>query len=344
MKSSTKNKNLLFISLSNYNTLNNSIHKDILDLFKNKLNKIYVFCWGEKFYIKKDNIYYFSGNLITWFWYLKRIKKINYTYINDFFIGGLFGTFVKKTRKTLLFLRCGSPWKYNLNSPLPVLKTFLVNLTKPIVISLCDKVVYNSKAIIQRKYKHDYQIIYNGVDTELFKPIKTKRISEKLNLISIGNINREKGLEYLFQAIKQLQKEVLLTIVGDGPLLNKYKKEYPFVSFIGRIPHHKLPKIINQHDVFIHPSYVESFPSVVLEAMACGKPVIATKVYGIPEMITNKINGILVPPKNHKSIKKAIYALINNSSLIEKMGKSSRTVVKKKFEKDMQKKYALLFN
>ncbi|MFC1686942.1 hypothetical protein ACFL0E_01125, partial [Nanoarchaeota archaeon] len=65
--------------------------------------------------------------------------------------------------------------------------------------------VYNSKAIVQRKYRHKWDVVYNGVDTKLFQPIKTKNKKsnkDKLNILYIGRVRKDKGLDYLFNAIK----------------------------------------------------------------------------------------------------------------------------------------------
>ncbi|MEW5896862.1 MAG: glycosyltransferase family 4 protein [Nanoarchaeota archaeon] len=331
-----KKEDLLFISLSTKRTLQNSIHSYILDFLKTKFNNIFVFCWGKRFYQKEENLYYFSGNLLNWFFYLKKIPRINYVYINDFFIGGLFGVIIKKLRKTKLLLRCGSPWKYQLNSLSSIIKTGIVALTKPLVIKNCNKVVYNSRAIVQRQYKHNWGVVYNGVNTKWFRPMKVKKISNKLNLIFIGNLNKEKGLDFLFAAVQNLTDKVNLTIVGDGPLLKEYIQRYPFAKFIGRQSHSELPKIINQHDVLVLPTFVESFPNVILEAMACGKPVIATNVFGIPEMVENGVNGFLIPPKNSKAIREAINNFIENKNLIKIMVNNVRKLMEEKFEKKKQ--------
>lgn len=329
----SKEKNLLFISLSNYQTLHNSIHLDVLNFLKNKFDNIFIFCLGKKFYQKEENIHYFSGNFWQWYFKLKKLPTLDFVYINDFFVGGTFGIYAKKRKKARLVFRCGSPWKYELNSPSAIFKTIIIILTKPLVIKSCDKVVYNSKAIVQHQYKHNWEVVYNGVDTELFRPMKIKKISDKLNLIFVGNLNKEKGLDYLFEAVKDLTNKIHLTIVGDGPLFKSYIKKYPFVHFIGRTSHLELPKIINQHDVLVLPTFVESFPNVILEAMACGKPAIATNIYGIPEMIQDNVNGFLVPPKYSKAIKEKINLFMKQQELVKKMGEKGRKLVEKKFER-----------
>lgn len=337
-------KSLIYISLSSENVLNNSFHNDILEELQKHFQNIEIFCLGKKYRKKENNITIKSGNILDWLRYAKKSVKPDMIYINDYFIGGAFGVILKKRWCVPVFLRCGSPWKYDLKSFPGIGKTILLRFLRPLVIRNCHKVVYNSKSIVCKDIKHNYEVIYNGVDTKLFRPmpeIQTK--SDKLRLISIGNINKEKGLEYLFEAIKDLHDKVSLTIVGDGLLLEEFKRKNSRVGFMGRVEHSKLPEIINQHDVLVHPSYVESFPNVILEAMACGKPVIACDVFGIAEILENMVNCILVQPNNSNAIKDAVNQFIENKKLIKQMG--NYNIIKNKLEKEtqIQKFYIALF-
>lgn len=331
--------NLLFISLSSYNTLKNSSHNDILNYFRTKFENIFVFCWDKKLYQQEKNIHYFSGNLLRWYKKLNFLPKLEYIYINDFFVGGTFGVYLKKRTNTKLVFRCGSPWKYQLDSLSSIIKTGIVSLTKPMVIKNCDKVVYNSKAIVQKQYNHNWEVVYNGVDTEMFKAMKVKKISKKLNVLFIGRIRKDKGLDYLFKATKGIKDKIYLGIIGKGPKLNEYKKKYKFAQYYGKIDHHRLCRIINKYDIVVLPSLTkssESFPNVLLEAMACSKPIIGTKIWGIPEIIINGENGFLIPEKKSESLKKMINYMVNKQKLIEKMGIAGRKIVEKRFEKEKQ--------
>ncbi len=344
----TSEKNMLFISLSSYTILKNSIHNDILNHLKHKFQNIFVFCYGDKEYQQEENITYFSGNFWRWYKKLKQLPKIDDIYINDFFLGGLFGIYAKeryKEKSCKLVFRCASPWKYELNSLSAILKTIIIQLTKPVVIRNCDRVIYNSKSIIQRQYKHHWKVVYNGVNTNLFRPMIVPKISQKLNLIAIGNINKEKGLDYLFEAVKNMQDDVYLTIVGEGPLLKYYQQKYSWVNFVGRIPKEKLPELTNKHDLLVHPSYVESMPNVVLEAMACGKLVIAANIYGIPEIVKDKDNGLLVLPKNIQTLQQAIQYCLDHPKLVVQMGQKARSCIEDHctLRKQIQKLYKSLF-
>ncbi|MBR9682919.1 glycosyltransferase family 4 protein, partial [Candidatus Woesearchaeota archaeon] len=302
---------LIFTALSEPVNIKSNIYGDILKHLSKRFNKIHVICLGKENIKKEGNIIYQSGKLRHWFKFFNNINKtkISHIFITDFFVGGLISTFQSKKHKIPLIYRCGGPWKYPLNSPIRIIKALTLKITKPIVIKACQKIVYNSKSIIQN-YLHNYEVIHNGVDTTLFKPIKQKKLTQKLNLLYIGRILHEKGTNYLLKAIQN--ENIHLSIVGDGNQTKEYQKQYPKVKFYGRVKKEALPKIINQHDILILPSLVESFPNVLLEAMACKLPVIATNIFGIPEMITNQHNGLLIPPKNTPAIKHAIHYFIKN--------------------------------
>ncbi|HLC90289.1 MAG TPA: glycosyltransferase family 4 protein [Candidatus Nanoarchaeia archaeon] len=350
---------LLFISLSSLETLHNSIHKPILQLLSEKFRSITVFCWGKPFQKKEGNITYYSGNILDWWKFRRRIGEAKIIYINDFFVGGLFGTFIKG--KSRLVFRCGSPWKYDLHSLSALLKSFVVTFSKPVVIRSCDKVVYNSQAIVQKQYSHPWEVVYNGVDTQFFSPqkfsLQKKEVGRPLQLLFVGRIWKEKGLDYLFEAVHSFSDSlfdglVSLTVVGDGPLVSYYKNKYftknNYIHFIGRIPQEELPKIIHQHDIIVLPSLrnsAESFPNALLEAMACGKPVIASSVWGIPEMVDDGKTGFLVPEKDVAAIVYAIKRFLENPEWVGSMGKAGRERVEKNFElkSQLQKLYKHLF-
>jgi len=231
------------------------------------------------------------------------------------------GVLLKKIKKVPLFIRIGSPWKYELTSPLALAKSIAVKIIRPLIIRNSDYVIYNSKAVVQQRVPHRYRVIYNGIDTTLFKPLEIERIDpKKLNVVYIGNLNLEKGLEYLFEATKGLTEKITLSIVGDGPLRKELTQKYPYAHFYGRIPQKEIPRTINQHDLLVLPTLVESFPNVLLEAMACGKPIIATNIYGIPEIVKDQQEGFLIKPKDSKELKEKIEDIMNHPEQARKMG------------------------
>lgn len=165
-------------------------------------------------------------------------------------------------------------------------------------------------------------IIPNGFDENLFFPLPKKSARANLGLppnkrivLAIGTLDEVKGHIYLIKAMHKITKarnDVLAVIVGSGPLESKLRKEISKlglegkVLLVGREPHNKVPLWINASDVFVMPSLNEGLPTVIPEVMACGRPVIGTRVGGIPDLILSDELGSLVRPRDSESLAQAI--------------------------------------
>jgi len=171
----------------------------------------------------------------------------------------------------------------------------------------------------------DYSIIPNGVDTGHFNPrVKPINIHKKgkLNILFVGRMEKRKGLNYLLKAYKQVKKEVpncALTLVGPGTRLrNKYEKHVrenglDDVFFCGYATYQDLPRYYKSADIVCFPATGrESFGIVLLEAMAVGKPVIASAITGYEYVLTHGIEGLTVPPRNVNKLAEAIISLLTD--------------------------------
>jgi len=341
-------KNLLYVVTSSKYSIENTIVLPRLKEYSKKFDYVFILCFGEKKIIQEGKLIYCCGNFFQWITYIKKLKKKDIVYVktHDVFISGLFSLIASKYYHVYLVMRYASPWVYRINSPLKFFKTILINILKPLIIKNCHKVVYNSKSVVQRKYKHNYKVIYNGVNTEIFKPFIANKPSDKLNILYIGRFSKEKGLDYLFEAVKKKNDKVNLGMVGEGLLFDYYSKKYPFATFYGNVKHNQIPHFINSYDLVILPSFVESFPNSLLEALSCGKPVISVSIWGIPEMVKEGINGFLVSSKNTEQIIEAILKFNNDKSLLITFGKNARMMVLENFEetKQLQKLSDYLWN
>jgi len=182
-----------------------------------------------------------------------------------------------------------------------------------------------------------YNIIPNGVDVELFSP-DVSPVDEfydgKLNILFVGRLEKQKGVDYLVRAYRRIKQEVpdsRLIIVGPGTRLRgKYEKEVlrsglKDVIFVGGKPQSELPPYYKVADVFCAPATgLESFGIVLLEAMAVGKPVVATNIEGYNSVLTHGVEGLLVPPKNEEMLANALISLLTNESLRQEMGARAR--------------------
>lgn len=183
--------------------------------------------------------------------------------------------------------------------------------------------------------------IPNAVDTDLFKPMNVDRKAWGINerdicLLYVGRLVKMKGLQILLESFKEANREVemlKLLIVGDGPLrdeLVEKTREYELVDrvlFLGPIPPNKLPSIYAASDIAVLPSAYEGLSRMLLEAMACGKAVIASDIPANRELITDGQDGFLVAPLAPSSFKGAIVKLALNEGLRESLGKKAREKV-----------------
>ena len=172
-------------------------------------------------------------------------------------------------------------------------------------------------------------VVYNGVDTDKFKPLENKPKSDVLRIVSVGNLIPLKGHDYTLRAIKQLVDEgynrVSFKLAGRGPLEEELKaltNELGLedkVEFLGYVPYDEVVKLLQNSDVFVMPSWYEALGCVYLEAMACGLPAVGCLGNGIDEIIKDGENGFLVPPKNTEQISEVLKTLFDNR-LKEKIG------------------------
>ncbi len=203
-----------------------------------------------------------------------------------------------------------------------------------ILLKKADYVIYNSnatKTLTDKIYKHSYStIVGSGINIEQFKSPEnyvSDRINNKtIKIISIARLVQFKGIEYLIHAVGQISNIIPLevNIYGDGPLkesielLISHLKLNDVIKLLGDTPHNILPSKLWDSDIFVLPSIIddfgrtEGFGAVLLEAMAAGLPVIASRVGGIVDIIQENQTGILVEPKNVNQLAESIVFLYRN--------------------------------
>ena len=158
-------------------------------------------------------------------------------------------------------------------------------------------------------------VLHNAVDVHLFMPSPIKRENKPFTILSVGRLVPMKGFHILLSAVAQLNQSLAqpahLILVGDGPQKEELLQKAEVLGLrdklkiVAPMPQEQLVAYYQQADVFCLPSFSEGLPCVVVEAMACGKPVVATRVGGIPELVDEK-TGILVPPGDPKSLCEAL--------------------------------------
>jgi len=215
----------------------------------------------------------------------------------------------------------------------PVLERFFSRLDGRIAVSEAVR------DFLLHYFPADYRIIPNGIDVQRFNDPTLRPIEQfddgKLNILFVGRLDKRKGFKYLLQAfarVKQDFPETRLIVVG------AYSKEdkAPFVlyarrhrlrdvRFVGFVSEDDLPRYYRTCHVFCAPSIgFESFGIILLEAMAAGKPIVASNITGYRSVLQDGEEGVLVPPEDTQHLAEALIRLLEDPVLRERMGRKGQ--------------------
>ncbi len=195
-----------------------------------------------------------------------------------------------------------------------------------------DCITYMNKDIQNRLIKLGANIestiqLQSGVDFNAFKILDRQEIRKRLGLninskivLYVSTLRPSKGPLVLTEAISilwQKRKDIVFLIIGTGPLESKVRSyinihQLGNVQLLGDKPHQELVYYYNAANLFCMSSLSEGWPTVIMEAMACGTPIVATQVGGLPEMVPDNV-GLLVPPNNPELLAEAIEKVIGQT-------------------------------
>ncbi len=214
-------------------------------------------------------------------------------------------------------------------------------------IICCSKAVENFVQNTEKITDNKTIVIYNGVDEERFYPLQSPAsiraefgLDEEAAVVgTVSSLTPHKGHEYLIQAaslVLDTLPPVKFLIVGDGPLRKRLEEQakelniHSSVIFTGK--RKDIPEILSLLDVFVLPSHTrEGLGIAIIEAMAAERPVVATDIGGIPEVVDDGETGVLVPPEDTEALSKAIITLLQDPPRAKTMGEKGRTRIKEMF-------------
>ena len=218
------------------------------------------------------------------------------------------------------------------------LRRYLVSILEKYAFKYADASIVTTPQIkeeIIRRYgiaSDKIHIIPNPVDIDLFRPMpEIERVRGRLCFV--GRLTPEKNIELLLEALSGIKNASIL-IIGDGELKSYLKSRSVRMGinahFLGNIPNNELPELLNTCQAFVLQSKWEGMPKVLIEAMACGMPVVGTNVSGIRDLIDHEQTGILCEPEI-ESLRDAIRKVLNNSQLCKDIGRQARDFVANNF-------------
>jgi glycosyltransferase involved in cell wall biosynthesis len=194
-------------------------------------------------------------------------------------------------------------------------------------------------SMLQLKYNLDADrvaYIPNGVEPRFFIP-REYRSSEALRLLYAGTWLDQRGIFYIRVALRNVAPQIpglTMTFAGCGVPPEEIQSFFG-AELAGRIvvrpvvEAERMPELYAEHDVFLFPSLMEGLPSVLLEAMATGMPVITTETCGMPDVVEHEFNGLLILPANASAIEEAVLRLTRSVELRRKLGEAARETMKR---------------
>ena len=195
------------------------------------------------------------------------------------------------------------------------------------------------------------KIILNAVDTNRFRPCKKPDTKGRFIVVTARRLVKKNGVDLLLQAMPKVIREIdaELLVVGDGPeKLRLESLAYRLgiserVKFVGWVPNSMIPYYLALADVVVIPSIAEASSISMLEAMAMGKPLVASNLPGITDVAEDGYDAILVPPFNPSKIAEAILEIARNKELALKIGRNARKTAEKYCLERIVKKYYTLY-
>lgn len=152
--------------------------------------------------------------------------------------------------------------------------------------------------------------------------------SDAVLLVIAGTLEERKGHDTLFNAIVRLPARVHLIVVGEGELRHAYERTVAGLGIGGRVHflgrRNDVTAMLRCADVMVHPSRMDATPYVIVEALAAGLPVVASNVYGIPELIEDGVSGLLVPPDDEAALARTVMRFVEDPGMRGRFGSAAR--------------------
>lgn len=231
-------------------------------------------------------------------------------------------------------------------------RVYYRHVLRPAIIAACasaDRIVAVSRYVAECIHRHGLagkkplDVIYNGIDTERFRPSTSRTEGQPLRILFVGNPSRRKGFHLLTALAEKLPAGVELAFTT-GLRNHQVGSIHPRFVSLGSIPYSKMHLAYQQADILLFPAYREGFGLCIAEAMSCGLPVISTNCSAMPELVNEGLGGFLVSPGDFPAMLEKILLLLQETGLRASMGAWNRTRAIQYFDrKRMANEYQAIF-
>jgi glycosyltransferase involved in cell wall biosynthesis len=215
------------------------------------------------------------------------------------------------------------------------------------VLTICETNAELLRTVSSPVDHHKVHVVYNGIDTVAFAPRSFPTAEVAGAVVSVGRFVDKKGFEVLLDALATVVRsspDVHLTIYGDGPMHPVLEDQIAalelagHVTLAGECTQDELQQVLPSFAVFVLTPYIsddgdrDGLPTVLVEAMSCGLPVVTTDVAGISDLVQHGVNGLLCPPRQVAPVADALRALLADPSRRKRLGDAARQTVLARFD------------
>ena len=187
--------------------------------------------------------------------------------------------------------------------------------------------------------------LYNGIDLSRFRrPPGTIRIELGIPpdaplLLTVAVLRQPKGIQYMLEALPAVltaAPQARYLVVGDGDYAQPLRQAARQHNVVDRVifagARRDVPQLLAASDLFVLPTLLDALPTVLIEAMAAGKPIVASRVGGVPEIVNDGRSGLLVPPAQPDKLARACIQLLQDRELAQQMGRAGREIAGQRFD------------
>ncbi|MBI3242593.1 MAG: glycosyltransferase family 4 protein [Chloroflexi bacterium] len=259
---------------------------------------------------------------------------------------------VIKTRRPIL-LTVHTPMRADARSiPLRNVQALLVRLQAPVsyrveqqLLKGATRVAAVARSVASELAEYGLKpetvaVLGNGVDTTMFSPAEVEQTAAPY-VLAAGRLGLRKGFEDLIECARIVTEQisdVRFLIAGSGPLEQSLRTQIEKAGLSGRVEllghiadRQRMAALYRGAAVFVHPAHYEGLPTVLLEAMACGRPVVATAVSGALDVVEPEENGLLTPPKDPAALAGTVARLLADPALGQRLGRAARQTIEARY-------------